>query len=333
MKGSAKQNPGPALSVIIPLMDAERGLQGFWDELYPFLNSLNRSYEVVFVDQGSLDRTSTLLYQQHKLWPELTQVLLAHGRVSEDTAVLAGLKACRGKAAIILPFRTGAPSKVIAQFLDSLDLGHDFVAGATSRSEGSGWHRRLFQAETWLRTRVSGFRLSDPDFGLYGYDRSLITTLNQAGVGPLPVPEVLPALALSLALNPEEIAVPDMPKPARKSPSGRIDQAYRHLHLLFGASRLPLRLYAVLSLGLALLAFALALFVALFGLLVADAGVGGILLGLVLASHLALGLGLFALYLDRLPGGLGGDAGFQLKLHLAPRVNLEGAATVANHRG
>lgn len=82
------------------------------------------------------DRTSTLLYQQHKLWPELTQVLLAHGRVSEDTAVLAGLKACPGQNAIILPFRTGAPSKVIAQFLDSLDLGHDFVAGATSRSEG-----------------------------------------------------------------------------------------------------------------------------------------------------------------------------------------------------
>ena len=331
MKGTAKQNAGPALSVIIPLMDVERGLQGFWDGLYPFLNSLNRSYEVVFVDQGSLDRTSTLLYQQHKLWPELTQVLLAHGRVSEDTAVLAGIKACGGKAAIILPFRSGAPSKVIAQFLDSLDLGHDFVAGASSRSGVSTWYRRVFQAETWLRTRVSGFRLSDPDFGLYGYDRSLITTLTKAGVGPLPVPEVLPALALSLARNPEEIRVSDMPKPGGKSLSGRIDQAYRHLHLLFGTSRLPLRLYAVLSLGLALLGFALALFVALFGLLVADAGIGGMLLGLVLASHVALGLGLFALYLDRLPGGLGGDGGFQLKLHLAPRGNAEGAATEVDH--
>lgn len=61
---------------------------------------------------------------------------------------------------------------------------------------------------------------------------------------------------------------------------------------------------------------------ALFGLLVADASVGGSLLGLVLASHVALGLGLFALYLDRLPGGLGGDAGFQAQAPFGPRVNL-----------
>jgi hypothetical protein len=171
---------------------------------------------------------------------------------------------------------------------------------------------------------LAGIRLGDPDGGLYGYDRALIEVLTRAGSGSPPVPELLPALAVSLAQNPAEIPVPALPKRGERSLSGRIDQAYRHLSLLLGSSRLPLRLYAVLSLGLAVLAMAMALLVGLFGLFVTEAGVSGVLLGLLLAAHLALGLGLFALYLDRIPGGLQGDGGFQLRLHLAPSGAVAG---------
>lgn len=324
MNDPSKHAPGPTLSVIIPLVDAEKDLPALCDELYPFLDSLNRSYEVVFVDQGSRDRTPTLLYQQHKLWPDLTQVLLGRGQVSEDAAALVGLRACRGKVAIILPLRSGRLSEVIPEVLDPLDLGHDFVTAVTSREGIAAWRRRLLDAETWLRMHLAGIRLSDPDGGLYGYDRALIEVLTRAGSGSPPVPELLPALACSLAQNPAEIPLPALQKRGERSLSGRIDQAYRHLSLLLGSSRLPLRLYAVLSIGLAVLAMAMALLVGLFGLFVTEAGVSGVLLGLLLAAHLALGLGLFALYLDRIPGGLQGDGGFQLRLHLAPSGAVAG---------
>ena len=50
----------PDLSVVIPVYNEEAGLAALFARLYPALDALGKSYEVVFVDDGSSDRSAAL---------------------------------------------------------------------------------------------------------------------------------------------------------------------------------------------------------------------------------------------------------------------------------
>ena len=54
----------PELTVVIPVYNEEAGLAGLFARLYPALDALGRSYEIVFVNDGSRDRSAALLRQQ-----------------------------------------------------------------------------------------------------------------------------------------------------------------------------------------------------------------------------------------------------------------------------
>ena len=54
----------PILSVIIPVYNEEQGLQTLFDRLYPALDKLAVSYEVVFINDGSRDRSAAILRAQ-----------------------------------------------------------------------------------------------------------------------------------------------------------------------------------------------------------------------------------------------------------------------------
>lgn len=54
----------PQLSVVIPVYNEEQGLQALFDRLYPALDKLAITYEVLFVNDGSRDRSAAMLREQ-----------------------------------------------------------------------------------------------------------------------------------------------------------------------------------------------------------------------------------------------------------------------------
>jgi undecaprenyl-phosphate 4-deoxy-4-formamido-L-arabinose transferase len=62
----------PILSVVIPVYNEEDSLQMLFDRLYPALDVLAKSYEIIFVNDGSRDRSAAMLTQQHKLRADVT---------------------------------------------------------------------------------------------------------------------------------------------------------------------------------------------------------------------------------------------------------------------
>jgi undecaprenyl-phosphate 4-deoxy-4-formamido-L-arabinose transferase len=58
---SSAMPAAPDLSVVIPVYNEELSLQALFDRLYPALDQLNRSYEIVFIDDGSKDRSVAML--------------------------------------------------------------------------------------------------------------------------------------------------------------------------------------------------------------------------------------------------------------------------------
>ena len=334
MNISPKTASVPTLSVILPLSDVESVLPALGDALYGYLDSLGRSYEVVFVGHGRGERAATLLHQQYRLRPDVTRVLLGRGLASAAAASLAGFVASKGQRIISLPANPGLVPEIVGQVVDLLDVGHDFVAAKRSPAALPGWRAWLARAERGLRARLGGIGISDPAYGIFGFSRDLLAVVTTQPPGLQP--ELIPALAFRLARQPTEVEL-DLRKfssPDRASRNGplqspplvpRIERAFTYLNLWYGSTPWLLRAFTVLATGLALMALGAAVLVTLFTLLTASQDTFWLLSGLLFTGFTLFGLGLFGVYLDRLPAQWHGEPGFITSQHLRPKFDKPSA--------
>src|ERR1700683_1225998 len=92
----------PKLSIVIPVYNEEQVLPTLFERLYPALDKLAITYECIFVNDGSKDRSAALLRQQFQLRPHETRVVLFHANFGQHSAVMAGLAYSRGEYVVTL---------------------------------------------------------------------------------------------------------------------------------------------------------------------------------------------------------------------------------------
>ena len=94
--------PPRRLSIVIPVYNEEAGLAPLFARLYPALDQLGESYEVIFVNDGSRDRSVALLREQFQKRPDVTRVVLFSGNYGQHMAIMAGFAQCRGERVVTL---------------------------------------------------------------------------------------------------------------------------------------------------------------------------------------------------------------------------------------
>ncbi|MGH8505206.1 MAG: glycosyltransferase, partial [Stenotrophobium sp.] len=82
----------PELSVVIPVYNEEAVLEALFARLYPSLDALKISYEVIFVNDGSRDRSAGMLTAQYEKRADVTRVILFNGNFGQHRAILAGFE-------------------------------------------------------------------------------------------------------------------------------------------------------------------------------------------------------------------------------------------------
>src|SRR5204862_4787656 len=122
----------PKLSVVIPVYNEEEVLPALFARLYPALDALGAAYEVIFVNDGSRDRSSALLREQFQKRPEVTRVIFFNGNFGQHMAILAGFEHCRGSRIVTLDADLQNPPEEIGKLLAKMDEAHDYV-GSTRR--------------------------------------------------------------------------------------------------------------------------------------------------------------------------------------------------------
>src|SRR5258708_19507203 len=80
----------------------EAVLPALFARLYPALDALGCSYEIVFVNDGSQDRSAGLLREQVQKRPEATRVILFNGNFGQHMALLARFEHVRGQRIVPL---------------------------------------------------------------------------------------------------------------------------------------------------------------------------------------------------------------------------------------
>ncbi len=126
----------PALSVVIPVYNEEAGLPALFARLYPALDALAVPYEVIFVNDGSRDRSAALLKDQYLARPDVTRVVLFNANYGQHTAIIAGFERVRGERVVTLDADLQNPPEEIARLLAQMDAGHGLCRRRAQQARG-----------------------------------------------------------------------------------------------------------------------------------------------------------------------------------------------------
>lgn len=307
-----------ALSVVIPVYNEEAVLTALFDRLYPVLDALGQPYEAVFVDDGSRDRSATLLRQQYKLRSDTTRVLYLRNNVGQHAAIMAGFAACQGQRIVTLDADLQNPPEEIPRLLAAMDRGHDYVGSIRRYRQDPKWRDLASRLTNRLRERITGIHMTDQGCMLRAYDREIV----DAVVASNEVHTFIPALAYLYAVNPTEISVEHAPRAAGESKYPLYKLIHLNVDLMTGFSLVPLQIFSLAGIGIAIASFAFVIYLALRRLFIGPEAEGlftlfGILF--FLAGVILFGIGLLGDYVGRIFQQTRGRPQYLVREELAPR--------------
>ena len=238
----------PAVSVIIPVYNEEEVLQALFARLYPVLDALAEPYEIVFINDGSRDRSAQLLAEQFRLRPDVTRVVLFNGNFGQHMAIMAGFEQVRGQIAITLDADLQNPPEEIPRLVAAIRAGHDYVGTIRRQREDSAFRRFASKAMNRLRESITRIQMTDQGCMLRAYDRALVDTLNACQE----VNTFIPALAFTFAATPTEIEVGHEERFAGESKYSLYRLVRLNFDLVTGFSIVPLQWFSLIGMLLSL---------------------------------------------------------------------------------
>jgi polyisoprenyl-phosphate glycosyltransferase len=168
-----------SLSVVVPMLNEERGLEPLVARLRPVLESLGLDWEIIFVDDGSTDATLAKLKALNARDRRLKAISLSRN-FGKEIAIAAGLTYASGDAAVLMDADLQHPPELIGDFVRQWQAGFDIVYGQRiDRNADSLVHRWAARAFYAAFHKLSGTTLPEGagDFRLL--DRKAIDAMNR----------------------------------------------------------------------------------------------------------------------------------------------------------
>jgi len=289
----------PKVSVVIPVYNEEAVLPALFARLYPALDALGESYEVIFVNDGSADRSAALLRGQFELRSDVTRVILFNGNFGQHLAIMAGFEATRGERVVTLDADLQNPPEEIAKLLAKMDEGYDYVGSVRSARQDTAFRRSASRMMNAIRERITRIRMTDQGCMLRAYSRDIVAAINRCRE----VNTFIPALAYTFAQRPTEIEVAHEERAAGDSKYSLYSLVRLNFDLVTGFSAMPLQLFSLSGIAIALLSLTFVIFLAIRRVVVGPEaegvftlfGIAFFLIGITL-----FGIGLLGEYVGRI---------------------------------
>jgi glycosyltransferase involved in cell wall biosynthesis len=192
------------ISVVIPLLNERDNLRPLHQELERAMQALGRSYELLFVDDGSTDGSAEVLRDIRQRDSHTRVIRLA--RQSGQTAALAcGFKHAAGETIVAIDADCQNDPADIARLLARLDEGYDLASGWRVERWGNALLSRRIPSLTanWLISKMTGIKLHDYGCTFKAYRRELAQRLPLYGE----MHRFVPAIAAELGARISEVEV------------------------------------------------------------------------------------------------------------------------------
>jgi len=167
------------VSVILPVFNEADNLKELLPALFRNLEAFGFSYEVIVVDDGSMDQTAEIVRQLAR--PQLRLVQLRRN-AGQTAALMAGIRFSRGDILVSMDGDLQNDPADIPQLLAKLDQGYDLVSGWRKNRQDAPLRRKLpSRLANWLISAVSGVHLHDYGCTLKAYRRQALQGVNLYG--------------------------------------------------------------------------------------------------------------------------------------------------------
>lgn len=241
-------NISPFVSIVIPVYNEELGLSALFKRLYPALDGLGRSYEIIVVNDGSSDQSAARLREQYQRRPDVTRVVLLSGNYGQHLAIMAGFAQCHGQRIVTLDADLQNPPEEIAKLMAAMDEGFDYVGTIRQKRQDLAWRRWGSRAMNRLREHLTHIKMTDQGCMLRAYSRQIVDAINRTRE----VSTYIPALAYSFSHNPIEIEVKHEERAAGKSKYSLYKLIRLNFDLVTGFSVVPLQIFSLFGMIVAL---------------------------------------------------------------------------------
>ncbi len=162
------------LSIIVPLYNEEESIRPLHAAITEAVVPLNMSFEILFVDDGSLDRTVEIGRDLASNDPHV-RIIKFRRNYGQTPAMAAGIDHARGKVLITMDGDLQNDPADIPEFLKKIDEGYDIVVGWRRRRQDKFLTRILpSKIANWLIAQVTGIPIRDNGCSLKGYRAELI---------------------------------------------------------------------------------------------------------------------------------------------------------------
>jgi polyisoprenyl-phosphate glycosyltransferase len=179
--GNVADNTG-MLSLIVPVFNEEEVLESTARTLNQLLESLHRPYEVIIVDNGSIDQTPEIaatICQQDRHW----KYIRLSRNFGYQNSITAGMLASVGDAVMVIDVDLQDPPELIPVFLKHWESGYDVVYGIRERRIGESWLRIW---PTMLAMRLITWMSDDIKLPAHSGDFRLISARVREALRQLP---------------------------------------------------------------------------------------------------------------------------------------------------
>ena len=231
------------ISIVIPIYNEQSVLPLLFSRLYAALDTLGCRYEVVFIDDGSRDKSVAMLRAQYQQRPDCTRIVLLRANVGQHLAILAGFEHSAGDYIVTLDADLQNPPEEIGRLLSALDAGHDYVGTIRRSRQDRKWRHYMSKCMNWLRERITRIVMSDQGCMFRGYHRDIVRAVLDSRESHT----FIPALAYLYAGNPTEIIVDHEERAAGESKYPLFKLIHLNFDLMTSFSIVPLQTFSLIG--------------------------------------------------------------------------------------
>lgn len=248
--GNSAKESSLEFSVIITCYYEETTIDEFYSRLHKALESLGRTYEIVFVNDGSTDKTFERLKMIFDKNPHVTTIIDLFRNTGQAAAITAGIHHARGKNFIFMDSDLQLDPEELPSLVSEFDWGFDIVSGYRKNRKDPLLRIIASKIANIVMRKVARHRITDFGCTFKIYNGKLIR-----GFGFGPMKKFQTAYVYSQAQKVKEVPVSHHPRKHGKSGWSLRSLLAFHMDNLVGISKRPFQLLSIICLLFAALFF------------------------------------------------------------------------------
>ena len=237
------------LSVVIPVYNEKQNISYLYENLNSVLPGIGRKYEVILIDDGSMDGTFKELLSIHEQ-NDNYKIIRFRKNFGQTPAMSAGFDYANGEVIITLDADLQNDPKDIPALLEKIDEGYDVVSGWRINRQDKAIPRKLpSKIANWLIARLTGVKIHDYGCTLKAYRSDVVKNIELYGE----MHRYIPAVASWMGISVAEVPVHHHSRKFGKSKYGisrtiRVILDIITLKYLLSYSQKPIQIFGLIGL-------------------------------------------------------------------------------------